>query len=102
MAVMEISVVPIGTKTPSLSTYVAKALKVLEAEKGIIYTLCPMGTVIEADSLETLLAIAGKMHEAVLDGDIQRVVTSIKIDDRRDKPLTMDGKVLSVKQKLKK
>jgi uncharacterized protein YqgV (UPF0045/DUF77 family) len=30
----------------------------------------------------------------------QRVVTTIKIDDRRDKPLTMSGKVESVRKKL--
>jgi len=30
----------------------------------------------------------------------QRAVTTIKIDDRRDKPLTMSGKVESVRKKL--
>lgn len=33
MAVVEVAVIPIGTKTPSVSKYVAKALKILEKEK---------------------------------------------------------------------
>jgi uncharacterized protein YqgV (UPF0045/DUF77 family) len=42
------------------------------------------------------------MHEAVLEGGAWRVVTTIKIDDRRDKPLTMSGKVESVVRKLER
>jgi len=61
-----------------------------------------MGTVIEADSLNKLLEVAKKMHEAVLSGEIKRVVTSIKIDDRKDKKLSMLGKIKSVKNKLDK
>ncbi len=34
MAIAEISIVPLGTRTPSLSEYVARAIKVLEQEKG--------------------------------------------------------------------
>jgi len=33
MAVMEINIVPLGTKTPSVSKYIAEALKELEKEK---------------------------------------------------------------------
>lgn len=97
MPVMEISVVPIGTKTPSVSRYVADAVALLDREKDIHYQLTPMGTVIEADSVEKLLEIAGKMHHAVLSGEIRRIVTSIKIDERLDQQLTMQGKVDSVK-----
>jgi uncharacterized protein YqgV (UPF0045/DUF77 family) len=35
MAIVEISVIPLGTKTPSVSRYVADALRILEKEKGI-------------------------------------------------------------------
>jgi uncharacterized protein YqgV (UPF0045/DUF77 family) len=40
------------------------------------------------------------MHEAVLREEVVRVVTTVKIDDRRDKPLTMKGKLDSVRKKL--
>jgi uncharacterized protein (TIGR00106 family) len=101
MALMEISIVPIGTKNASVSAHVAAALKVLRNEKGIKYELNPMGTVIESVSLKKLLALAGKMHKTVLSGGINRVVTTIKIDDRRDKKLSMRGKIKSAENKLK-
>ncbi|OAT82395.1 MTH1187 family thiamine-binding protein [Desulfotomaculum copahuensis] len=100
MAVVEVSVVPIGTGGPGLSSYVAGCLKVLEAEEGISYQLTPMGTVIEGD-LDRVLAVVRKMHEAPFGREISRVVTTVKIDDRRDKQLTMQGKVASVQGKLK-
>ena len=98
MPVMEISVVPVGSGSPSVSKYVAAMMAVLEDETDIRYELNAMGTVVEADSLEKLFAVAQKMHSAVLAGDIQRVLTSVKIDDRRDKPLSMLGKIESVYQ----
>ncbi len=102
MAIMEISVVPIGTGTASVSRFVARAIDVLENEKDIEYQLTPMGTIIESASTEHLLTIAGKMHNIVFGGEVKRVVTTIKLDERKDKELTMDGKVKSIKEKLKK
>jgi uncharacterized protein (TIGR00106 family) len=99
MAVVEISVIPLGTKTPSVSKYVAEALKVLEKE-GIKYELTSMGTIVEGD-LDKILDLVKKMHEAVFGEEVQRVVTIIKIDDRRDRPLSMEGKVKSVQDKLR-
>lgn len=98
--IAEISVVPLGTQTPSVSKYVASALKILEKERNIKYQLTAMGTIIEADSLNELLNLAKKMHEAVFNEGVKRVVTTIKIDDRRDKKLTIEGKTKSVKEKM--
>ena len=47
MAIAEVTVVPIGTGTPSLSEYVAGAIKVLEQEKNVKYKLTGMGTILE-------------------------------------------------------
>ena len=99
MTIVEVSVVPLGTRTPSVSQYVARAIKIVEQEKDIRYALTPMGTIMEGD-LDRILTVAKKMHETVFDEDIARVVTTIKIDDRRDKPQTMNGKLESVKEKL--
>jgi uncharacterized protein (TIGR00106 family) len=98
MAVIEVSVVPLGTKTPSVSSYVARALGILEKAEGIKYELTPMGTIIEGD-LDKILELAKEMHEITFDPEVQRVVTTIKIDDRRDKSLTMEGKITSVRRK---
>ncbi|RKY64694.1 MAG: thiamine-binding protein [Candidatus Latescibacterota bacterium] len=93
MAIAEISIVPLGTGSPSVSKYVAKALEVVRAS-GLKYELTPMATVVEG-SVEEILKLVGDMHRAVLE-DAVRVVTSLRMDDRRDKPLTMEGKVRAV------
>lgn len=98
MAIIEISVVPLGTKSPSVSRFVARSVEILKKAKGIKYELTSMGTAIEGD-LDTILEIAKKMHQATFSLEVKRVVTTIRIDDRRDKALTMEGKVNSVRSK---
>ena len=99
MPIMEISIVPLGTKTASVSKYVANSIKALKKGKGIKYKLTSMGTIIEAETIERLLDIAAKMHKAALNDKIKRIVTTIKIDDRKDKKLTMRSKIKSVQKK---
>jgi len=101
MPIMEISIVPLGTKTPSVSKYVAEAVKILKKQKKIKYELTSMGTIIEANSVGQLLSIANKMHRVVLRDKIKRVVTAIKIDDRKDKKLTAEGKINALRKKIK-
>ena len=98
MAILQISVSPRGGPGVSLSRYVARALRALEAS-GLKHQTHAMGTIIEGDP-EQLFAVVQKMHEAAFGGDIQRVVTEIKLDDRRDKTATLDDKVASVRDKL--
>lgn len=102
MPIMEIAIIPVGTRTTSLSKYVADADKILKKEGGIKYQLTAMGTQIEAASLDKLLNVAGKMHNEVLrnNKDLKRVITSINIDDRRDKKLTIAGKIKSAQKKI--
>ena len=99
MALVKISIVPVGSGATSISQYIARAVEVLEGEKDIKYELTAMGTIIEGD-LDRLLALARRMHEAVFDRETKRAVTIIEIDDRRDKPSTIGGKVESVQKKL--
>ena len=51
MAIAEVTIVPLGTATTSLSRYVADCHKVLMAAGDLKYELNPMGTVIEGDSV---------------------------------------------------
>jgi len=99
MAVIEVSVVPIGTDSPGLSTYVAGCIKVLQRAEGIKYELTSMGTIIEGE-LDRVLSVVREMHEVPFGTGVSRVVTTIRIDDRRDKGITMNGKVAAVKSKL--
>jgi len=99
MVIAEVSVTPMGTKTPSASEYVARSVKAIMQQKNVKYQLMAMGTLLEGDLSDVLEAVK-KMHESIFCKDVQRVVTSITIDDRRDKQLTMDYKVQSVMKKL--
>lgn len=99
MVIAEISLVPIGTRTPSVSQYVARAIEVLNREKNIKYKLTGMGTILEGE-LTAMLEAVRKMHESIFDNQIQRVVTTIRIDDRRDRESSVERKIQSVVKKL--
>jgi uncharacterized protein (TIGR00106 family) len=98
MAVVEISVVPIGLQTTSMSTYVAQAVKVLK-ESNLRYEMTAMGTIISGD-LDEIWAVLKRMHESCFQLNAPRVLTQIKIDDRRDKAGSPEQKVRSVMEKL--
>ncbi len=49
MALIEVGVIPLGTETPSVSKYVAGAVKILQDARDIKYELTAMGTIIEGD-----------------------------------------------------
>jgi len=98
MAIMDISVLPVGTTTPSLSALVSDCVGIV-ASSGLRYELTSMGTQIEGD-LEVLLKLAEAIHSAPFRRGIQRVVTVIKIDDRRDKDPRMDDKKQAVAEHL--
>ncbi|KIH77265.1 uncharacterized protein, MTH1187 family [Geoalkalibacter ferrihydriticus] len=101
MAVVEISVTPLGTGTPSVSEYVAECLKIVQ-ESGLSYQLTPMGTILEGE-IEDILAVVQRMHQAPFAAGAVRVSTLIKIDDRRDRAdHSMAGKMASVTKRLGK
>ena len=93
--IAEVSIVPIGTGDTGVSHYVALCLEVLEGKEDLNYRLTPMGTIIEGP-LDKLLEAIRQMHEVPFNKGALRVVTHLKIDDRRDKSATMDGKMESV------
>ncbi len=97
MAIVEVSIVPLGLSTTSLSEQVASVLQPLK-DSGLHYTLTAMGTIIEGD-LEEVMRCVLKMHEVPFQKGRGRVYTTIKVDDRRDKPITIEGKVHSVMNK---
>ena len=99
MAIAEVSVVPLGTESPSVSRYVAKAVRILEQEKDLKYQTTAMGTIVEGD-LDRILAVVKKMHEGVFGEGVVRVLTTIRIDDRRDKAQGMKEKVDSLEKKV--
>jgi uncharacterized protein (TIGR00106 family) len=93
--IAELKVVPLGTQTASLSTYVSAVIDVVRKEKGITYQITPMSTIVQGP-LSQVLQLAQKMHEVPFTMGANRVSTSISIDDRRDKLITMESKVKAV------
>lgn len=99
MPIMEISVIPIGTKTASISKYVASSERVIKKTK-IKSQITAMGTIVESGSLDKLFSVAQKMHKKAFSCGVKRVLTNITIDDRRDKKASIESKVESIKKKL--
>ena len=79
----ELEIVPIGTQSPSLSTILAEVAKLID-RSGLDYRVGPMGTVVEGD-WDRIMALAKQCHQAVLQS-ADRVMTTIRIDDRKDRP----------------
>ena len=99
MAVVEFSVIPVGTGSPSVGDWVVKIQRMVR-DSGIKHRLTPMSTILEGD-LSEILNLIKKTHESTLASGVPRALTSITIDDRTDKPLTMQGKVQRVERGLK-
>lgn len=94
----EFSVVPVG-KGESVSQYVAECLRIVESS-GLDYRINPMGTVLEGD-YDVVMDVVRKCHMRVMEL-CPRVVTSVKIDDRRGKKGMLEDKVKSVEKALGK
>jgi uncharacterized protein (TIGR00106 family) len=99
MAIAFLTITPLGTGTPSVSRFVAGVEKILRGTT-LNHQLTAMGTIIEGD-LDEILAAVRRMHEHPFTQGAQRVSTSLRIDDRRDKPASIAGKMRSVEEKLK-
>ncbi len=99
MAIVEVTIVPLGTGSTSVSQYVADCHKVLRDTTDVKWTLTPMSTILEGD-LDQIMTLIRNMHEVPFEKGAGRVSTSIKIDDRRDKEATMEKKLQAVEDKL--
>lgn len=94
MALLEITVIPLGTAAGGLSAWIA-GLETLLHASGLPFRLNDMGTIVEG-SADELFAIARKLHEHCFVEGAARVYTMMKIDDRRDKAVSIGDKVASV------
>ena len=94
MALLEITVIPLGTAGSGLSVWIAGLESLLE-ESCLPFRLNDMGTIVEG-SADELFTIARKLHEHCFGDGAARVYTVMKIDDRRDKAVSIGDKVASV------
>jgi uncharacterized protein (TIGR00106 family) len=99
MALMQITVIPLGTSTPGVGEYVADIALFLR-ESGVEHSMHDMGTVIHA-STEELLRLARQIHQLPFARGARRVVTQITIDERIDKDPRIGEKTHAVSKQLR-
>ena len=79
----EFEIIPIGTHSASLSAQLAEIATLIDTS-GLDYRVGPMGTVVEGE-WDRIMALAKQCHQAML-ASSSRVMTTIRLDDRTDKP----------------
>ena len=97
----EISIVPIGTSNTSIGKEIAAAYDAIRNIKNLKkVTLTPMSTQVESESLDDIFQAIHAAHDSAKSVGAKRVISTIRIDERLDKPNTLDEKVKSVKAKV--
>jgi uncharacterized protein (TIGR00106 family) len=81
----------------SVSAYVKKAVKALD-ESGLKVLHGPMSTSLEARTVDEVFAAVKRAHDAVVAAGAKRVVTTVKLDDRRDKDHSMASKLSALER----
>jgi uncharacterized protein (TIGR00106 family) len=93
-AIARLEVIPV--REGSMSDEIASAIDALEAH-DVAYETTATDTVIEADDVAEIFAAVQAAHAAV-DGD--RVITSLEVDDQRDREQHIDDRVSAIETAL--
>ncbi len=91
MIVADFSTIPMGSGT-SASRYVSAVYDVLK-EYNVKYVPGPMSTALEADSFEQLFEIIEKVNKKLAEMGVLRIITSVHIDYRLDRDISIDSKL---------
>lgn len=92
--VADLSIMPVGEGT-SLSKYVKRAVEELK-RSGLKVDVGAMSTSVEAETTEEIFRAFEKAKEALFEMGAKRVYMVIKIDERRDKPISIESKKSAV------
>jgi uncharacterized protein (TIGR00106 family) len=92
--IAQLSVYPIGEGT-SLGRFVKKGVAEIE-KSGYAYEVGGMATTIETPNLDALFELIKRVHQTHVEAGAHRIVIDLKVDDRRDKPATIQSKKESV------
>jgi uncharacterized protein (TIGR00106 family) len=105
----EISVIPItrhsnasqDLESIGMSKQIAVAFDAIRRVKNINVILTPMGTQIETSDFKAILKAIEAAHDSLRsEKNIKRIISTIRIDERLDKSITLHDKVQSVMDKL--
>lgn len=94
MIVAEFSMVPMGSGT-SAGDYVKAIHRILE-DAEVNFIPGPMSTAVEAKSLQELFDLMEKASDRLVQMGVKRIITSIRIDMRLDKEISMQSKLSRV------
>jgi uncharacterized protein (TIGR00106 family) len=99
MATADVTIIGLGRSDPSASRYIAAIQRRLAQQDRVKYLLHAMGTSLEGETAD-ILALVGELHAVPFGLGLPRVYTVLKLDERRDKPQTLQDKVASVERAL--
>jgi uncharacterized protein (TIGR00106 family) len=91
MIVADFAMVPMGSGT-SAAKYIRSVYEVLR-EVGVKFVPGPMSTSVETKSFEELFDIIEKANRRLADMGVKRIITSVNIDYRLDKEITIESKL---------
>ncbi len=83
---------------PSLSSFVARVIKVIKEDTNVKHQLNPMGSTLEGEFDDVLSLVSRIFHK--FSTDFERLGITLSIDYRKSKINRMQGKVKAVEDKL--
>ena len=94
MIIAQLIISPVGENV-SLSKFVKTAIGIIK-KHNVKFDVNAMSTVIETGSIDELFSIVSDAHKAFVKMGVKRIMTDLKIDDRRDKDATINSKIKAV------
>lgn len=95
MPIVEVKVIPMGTVVPSISSYIRDCYQLVRNDPDVLAEITPTATVIEGE-LDHVLGLAQAMHRLPFSRGVDRVLTTITIDERTDEDQGLDEMVAAV------
>jgi uncharacterized protein (TIGR00106 family) len=92
--IVELNIIPLGGGV-SISKFLVPAINELK-KRNVKYDITPMCTIFESENIGEAFDLIKAAHEVVFRVGVKRVVTTVKVDDRRDVERGMEDKVESL------
>jgi uncharacterized protein (TIGR00106 family) len=96
VVIAEFSIHPIGAGT-SVGRYVKAAVRALSKVPGLTFDVTPMSSVLEAENIGIILEAVEASHRALRSMGAKRISSSLRIDQRLDRPRRMSDKTRGLK-----
>jgi len=95
--VAEFNIHPIGMGT-SVGRYVKAAVREMSRIPGLTVNVTPMSSVMEAESIRTILEAVEVSHLVLRSMGAKRISSGLRIDERLDKRRMMSDKIRGLKR----